>query len=168
MYVCLYRAETRACSRRVVVYPWSLLQWSILQFSLRIRSRGVFFYLGYSFFSGMFFFNQSQPWILWSNQTLFLPIRRRIKNQKHKNETKKNTAARLTRTCDTCAHTYSYKLYVYIMIQQHCAVLLHVVGTHELFSIILLCACARTLMHVPCTYNTILYILCNDKKQQQQ
>ena len=76
------------------------------------------------------------------------------------------TAARLIRTCVTCAHTYSYILYVYIMIQlQHYAVLLHVVGTQEIGiqHYILLCACARTLVHVPGTYNTILYILCNDK-----
>ena len=66
--------------------PLVLFQWSILQFSLRIR-RTVAAY--FSFFSGMFFFNQSQPWILWSKQTLFLPIRQSIKNKKYKNETKK-------------------------------------------------------------------------------
>ena len=57
------------------------------------------------------------------------------------------------------------------MIQpQHYAVLLHVVGTQEIDIqyYILLSACARTLLHVPVTYNTILHILCNDKQQQQQ
>ena len=68
--------------------PLVLLQWSILQFSLRIRirSRGEYFHLGYSFFFRHAFFNQSQPWILWSKQTLFLPTRRRIKKKQKKQQ----------------------------------------------------------------------------------
>ena len=147
---CHCTGQTRACSRCVVVYLWSCFNEAfckIVPSDIVVAYFFIYLYV-FSFFQACFSSTRVNPgWIC-------------IKQTK--------TRARLIRTCDTCAHTYSYKLYVYIMIQQHCAVLLHVVGTHELFSIILLCACARTLMHVPCTYNTILYILCNDKKQQQQ
>ena len=51
----------------------------------------------------MFFFNQSQPWILWRKQTLFLPIRRRIKNKKQTTKLKKNVSS----TSDTYVHMHT-------------------------------------------------------------
>ena len=75
----------------------------------------------------MLFFDQSQPWIYEANKLYFYPSAGGLKTKN-----KKTTTARLIRTCDTCSHTYSYILYVYIMIElQHYAVLLHVVGTQE-------------------------------------
>ena len=69
-------------------------------------NRGVFFHLGYILFSGMFFFNLSQPWILWRKQTLFLPIRRRNKNKKQKSETNKNDSS--------TSNTYVWYVCIYI------------------------------------------------------
>ena len=85
----------------------------------------AYFFMYIQFFSGTFFFNQSQPWIC-------------MKQTK--------TTARLIRTCDTCAHPYI--LYTThtpgIMIQLHySSVAACIVGTH-VDSVYYCCACART------------------------
>ena len=111
------RSSTFVCTgQRVVrarVVLWSTPGLASMKhfafFSSDAYSRGLFFHLGYSFFSGMFFFNQSQPWILWSKPTLFLPLRRRIKKKKKKKEKKK----RQQHVWYVRAHTYSYILDVY-------------------------------------------------------
>ena len=55
----------------------------------------------FSFDSGILFFNQSQPWI-------------GMKQTK--------TAARLTHTCDTCAHTHILDAYIMIQLQHYSSV----------------------------------------------
>ena len=83
----------------------SMKHFAILSSNTYEYSRGVFFHLGTHFFSGMFFFNYYLNranfglywYLVWSKQTLFLPIRRRIKNNRQKNETKKTTADMGTR-----------------------------------------------------------------------
>ena len=73
-------------------------------------SGAVFFIYDIHLFSGMFFFHQSQPWTLW----IKLYFNRSAGGMKAKSKTKlkKTTAARLIRTCDTCAHTYILHAYV--------------------------------------------------------
>ena len=126
-------------------------------------SRGVFFHLGYSFFFRHVSL-QPEPTLDFMKQTKFiLPIRRRIKNKKQKPKQKNATAARLIRTCDTCAHTYILYVYIMIQLQHYSSVELHVMGTQVEIQYTAVCvctyACART--------RYILYILCNDKQQQQ-
>ena len=120
-------------------------------------SRGVLFHLGYSFFFRHVFL-QPEPNLDFMKQTnLFLRIRRRIKNKNQKNETKRK---RQQHVWYVRAHTYSYILYVHYDTTATLRSVAACSGYTRNRDSVLYC-CVRvhfTLVHVPGTYNTILYI----------
>ena len=118
----MQRAESRSCSRCVVVY---LLASMKLFAVIPLDIVAAHFSLCIHFLSGLFSFNRSHHWI-------------GMKQPK--------TTARLMCTCDTCAHPYIG------IILLHCSSVAACGGYARSSDLVCCCECARIRYILYCTY----------------
>ena len=140
--------------------PLVLLQWRILQFSLRVyvKSRRIFSYRLFFFCQACFSSTKANPGFYETNyQVYFYSFAGGLKT---KNETKKRQQ-HVWYVRVILVHIHIYTLwYVYIMIQLHYSSVAACSGyTRSRDSEMLLCTCACMLTY---PVHTILYILCNN------